>query len=630
MRAALLLVDCQNDFLKRPGLRPSSGAVVEAVALLLRAAREAGSPVLHVRTAVTLAPDTRMPHWRRDGRSLCVAGTEGSQPPDALRERVNETVIRKTGFSARDLVEHVARSGAEFVVVAGVMLHACVREAVLALHEAGVAVAVASDATGSDDPVHAAITRRYLEARGVQFETAAELAMRWAAPGAGVAVESRDKMAARVAVSMLAQLKWSAVAMSERAELIRQFQEKLRADSESIAQEIATTLGKPIRFARIEVSRTVEMIDAILARLVSRLADEPAGGARMRRRPLGTVAVITPWNNPVYIPVGKLAPALLCGNSVIWKPAPETEAISNRVMDCFSEVGFPAGVLTVLSGDARTGRALVAATGIGGVSITGSQETGLSAWEACARSGVPLQAELGGNNAAIVWSDADLEFAAEQVAAGAFDQAGQRCTANRRVIVEATCLERFQICLVEATQRLRRGDPLDPETRIGPIVSEAHRDRIEGVVKRAIAAGAEIVRLDKPDPPAKPGNWFAPVIVIGAAPDSEIVQEESFGPVLVVQSAKTWEEAMNLCNGVRQGLAAAIFTNSPDLIECFFAEAQAGILKINASTADAAVDLPFGGWKASGIGPPEHGDQDLEFYTRVQTVYPDFEPRVLK
>jgi acyl-CoA reductase-like NAD-dependent aldehyde dehydrogenase/nicotinamidase-related amidase len=621
MRAALLLVDCQHDFLRRPCLRPSPGAIVDAAALLLQAARAAGSPVLHVRTTVSLKPDTRMPHWRREGRIACVEGTEGNEPPEALQERPNETVIRKTGFSARDLVEQVTRSGAEFVAVAGVMLHACVREAVLALHESGIAVAVVSDAVGSDDPVHAAITRRYLEARGVRFETAGDLATRWTASGVGDALGIGGKMDGLVAWSQSAVKKWSSVVVSEREKSIRRFQERLRADSESIALAIAKTLGKPIRFARIEVSRSVEMIDAIIARIVSGLADEPVGGALIRRRPLGTVAVITPWNNPVYIALGKLVPALLCGNSVIWKPAPEAEMVSSLLMDCFAAAGLPEGLLTRLPGDSRTGRQLVAATGIGGVSITGSHETGLSAWEACARNGVPLQAEMGGNNAAIVWSDADLEFAAEQVAAGAFDQAGQRCTANRRVIVEQSCVERFQECLIEAAKRLPWGDPLDPETRIGPIVSSAHLRRIEGIVRRAIAAGAEVVELRKEEAPATAGHWFAPVILGGAAPDSEIVQEETFGPVLVIQTAKDWEEAMALCNGVRQGLAAAIFTKCPERIERFLAEAQAGILKINASTADAAVDVPFGGWKGSGIGPPEHGDHDLEFYTRLQAVY---------
>lgn len=621
MRAALLLVDCQIDFLKRPGLRPSPGAIVDAASVLLQAARAAGSPVLHVRTTVSLEPDTRMPHWRREGRIACVEGTEGNEPPEALRERPNEAVIRKTGFSARDLVEQVARSGADWVAVAGVMLHACVREAVLALHESGIAAAVASDAVGGDDPVHAAITRRYLEARGVRFDPSADLAWQWGSPGGADASGGAEEIAALVASSKAAQQKWSAAAVSERERPIRRFQERLRADSESIAREIASSLGKPIRFARIEVSRSVEMIDAIVGRIVPRLADASTAGARIRRRPLGAVAVITPWNNPVYIPIGKLVPALLGGNSVIWKPAPEAESVSSRVMNGFAGAGLPEGVLTMLSGDARTGRKLAAATGIGGVSITGSHETGLSAWEACARNGVPLQGEMGGNNAVIVWSDADLESAAEQVAAGAFDQAGQRCTASRRVIVEQSCVERFQQCLVEATKRLPWGDPLDPETRIGPIVSLAHLRRIENVVKRAISAGAEVAGLCDGDAPATPGHWFPPLILSGAAPDSEIVQEESFGPLLVVQSAGTWEEAMNLVNGVRQGLAAAVFTKCPELTERFLSEAQAGILKINASTADAAVDAPFGGWKASGIGPPEHGDHDLEFYTRIQTVY---------
>jgi acyl-CoA reductase-like NAD-dependent aldehyde dehydrogenase len=255
------------------------------------------------------------------------------------------------------------------------------------------------------------------------------------------------------------------------------------------------------------------------------------------------------------------------------------------------------------------------------VTLTGSSAAGFSAQEICARRRIPLQAELGGNNAAIIWSDADLTVAAQCVAAGAFEMAGQRCTANRRVIVHERCLNEFIDRLLTSAASLNWGDPLDAETHIGPLVSERHRDQVSRSVDRAVAAHGPALLPHGAVPPAGDCYWYPPSILRCEDPASEIVQEETFGPVLVVQTARGWQHAIDLCNNVRQGLAAAIFTGSSEIARRFLDEAAAGILKVNQSTADAAVGVPFGGWKASGLGPPEHGVCDEEFFTRSQTVY---------
>jgi alpha-ketoglutaric semialdehyde dehydrogenase len=214
--------------------------------------------------------------------------------------------------------------------------------------------------------------------------------------------------------------------------------------------------------------------------------------------------------------------------------------------------------------------------------------------------------------------------AAQRVAAGAFEMAGQRCTANRRVIVLESCRAEFLQRLRDERGALCWGDPLRAETRIGPLVNVRHCERVRGIVERAIAdCGPALLPQGTALPVVKgfEGAWYPPTIVCCANPSHEIVQEETFGPVLVVQTARDWEHAMRLCNGVRQGLAAAVFTRSREIASRFLDEAEAGILKVNQSTADAAVDVPFGGWKASGLGPPEHGAFDIDFYTRPQTVY---------
>jgi acyl-CoA reductase-like NAD-dependent aldehyde dehydrogenase len=330
------------------------------------------------------------------------------------------------------------------------------------------------------------------------------------------------------------------------------------------------------------------------------------------------VSLITPWNNPVYIPLGKLAPALAYGNAVVWKPAPAAGEISRELAGMFD--GLP---VAVVEGGREAAFAAMSEPEVDAVTITGSSAAGFSAQEVCARRRIPLQAELGGNNAAIVWPDADLAYAAREIADGAFAQAGQRCTANRRLIVHRDCRDELLELILSETEALPWGDPRDERTKVGPLVDAEERERVAQLVARA-GDDVDLIVPHGTEPPAVEGfdgAWYPPTIALCDEPTSEIVQQESFGPVLVIQAAADWDQAMRLLNGVPQGLVAALFSSSPELAKRFLREARAGVLKLGRSTADAEVDVPFGGWKASGIGPPEHGDFDLDFYTRPQAVY---------
>lgn len=390
---------------------------------------------------------------------------------------------------------------------------------------------------------------------------------------------------------------------------------RLEAHAGELAALLADEIGKPVRFGRGEARRTAEKLRLSVRRFAS--LEQSVGPAMLRRRPHGLVAVVTPWNNPIYLSLGKIACAVLGGNSVVWKPAPEARRLSRRLFAMLSEAGWPDGLVRLAEGGRERAVEILNDAAVAAVTITGSLAAGATAREACARRGVPLQAELGGNNAAVVWPDADQDEAARQIAAGAFEMAGQRCTANRRVVVLRRDVDAFVERLCRHAAALVWGDPRDEATQIGPLVSVAHRDRVAAFVARA---GDAIHPLGT-TPPDGDRAWFPPVIVRGDDPASEAVQEETFGPVLVVQTADDWDGAMRLCDGVRHGLAAAVFTSSPERAARFLDEAQAGIVKVNQSTADAAVDVPFGGWKASGIGTPEHGAFDVEFFTRPQTVY---------
>lgn len=418
---------------------------------------------------------------------------------------------------------------------------------------------------------------------------------------------------------------WADWTRQQRGNVFLKVARRLEKECESLARQIAIDTGKPISDARSEVAFGINLLRSAVEHGNSAGNEDAGNGWWWRRRPLGVVAIITPWNNPLAIPLGKLVPALLFGNAVVWKPAIPGASIAVRVFDLLSECGLPSGVANIVQGDRETADMLMNDGHVDAVTLTGSLSAGYAAQVNCARRFIPLQAELGGNNAAIVWSDAELDAAARQIARGGFGAAGQRCTANRRVIVAQPVHDEFVRRMRTAMRQLPFGDPLDDATVVGPVISREAQNRIASTIDRARHAGAEVYTEHAFAAHGCSvngrGNFIPPTLICCAEPGAEIVQDETFGPVVVVQSASDWGQAIQLCNGVRQGLVAAIFTDSRELQRRFLAEAEAGLLKINLSTAGAAGEAPFGGWKASGIGPPEHGTFDIEFYTRPQTVY---------
>jgi acyl-CoA reductase-like NAD-dependent aldehyde dehydrogenase len=389
---------------------------------------------------------------------------------------------------------------------------------------------------------------------------------------------------------------------------------------------MAVEIGKPLSYGLEEVRRAIQNLKDVAHYAATHVQQKRETTGIVRYQPLGLVAIISAWNNPVAIPLGKIAPALAYGNTVVWKPAPAATHIAQVVLQLLLQAGMPVNAVRLLTGDNTTARQLAANVNVNAVTITGSILSGYAMQEICARRIVPLQAELSGNNAAIVWDDADIVHAASQVAWGAFAFAGQRCTANRRVIVHASQFESFIRELEMAANQLTWDDPLKEETVIGPVISLGKRDEITAMVDRIQSNNdAQRVMLlhgaRAEQPWVKDGAYMRPVIICCDHSNHTIVQEETMGPLLVVQRADDFEQALALCNGVRHGLVAALFSNSPDLQRQFLEETHAGVLKFNESTAGVDVALPFGGWKASGIGPPEHSEGDRCFYTRIQAVY---------
>ncbi|MFO1429195.1 MAG: aldehyde dehydrogenase family protein [Candidatus Competibacteraceae bacterium] len=602
MKPALVLVDLQQDYLDSPALQPTTGELIARVAKLLERCRAAAIPVIHVRTTVHREPDDRMPHWQRDGKWICVDGTAGHASP--LPPWPSETVLHKTGFSAfvDGSLDTVLRAGGiDTLWLAGVQLQSCIRATALDAYQRGWTVWIVADAVGSEDPLHAAVTHRYLEARAVQFVPADRL------PGGAIADERVD-VACATAKARHAGYAWCKLSLNDRAEMLIRLAALIEAESPALARQMVAEIHKPLRYGNAELERSVALIDAAI-RYAREPWEAPCGEhSRERRCPRGVIAVITPWNNPVAIPVGRLAPALLYGNTVVWKPAPAAAGIAVRLMALLETAGIPPDVVNLVNGDATVAERLMADPAVDAVVLTGSEAAGWTAQVICAQRRVPLQAELGGNNAAIVWSDTDLAAAATAVAEAAFGFAGQRCTANRRVILDTACRDAFLEHLHRAVATL------DPRTDVGTLISTAKRDQVAALVARTGG-----LLLQGPADPM-PG-YFPPTVIQCDNPAAEIVQEETFGPVLVVQPARDFEDALRLCNGVRHGLVAALFSRSAERQARFLETAQAGILKLDRATADADAEAPFGGWKASGIGPPEHGRSNRAVYTRIQAIY---------
>ncbi len=645
MKPVLLLVDLQGDFLDSPGLQSPRESLVLQTTRLLQGCRQGKIPVIHIWTTISPGEDRRLPHWKKSNRWLCVAGTDGHKTPPPLQPLENEIVISKTGvngFAGGDLDAALKQSACDFVLVAGVHLHTCIRTIAAESLERSLQVIIADEAVASNDPVYAAATRRWLSERCVEFLSTGEILSRLAGHGPArlihrspsetgkirfeIPIADTDEIGAAIASAQAVGRDWRQASLDSRLEILEKAAVQLEASAPELARQMAVEIGKPVSHGREEVRRAAASVRDVIRRAAvwEFTRREPAG--MIRYEPVGIVAIISPWNNPVAIPVGKIAPALAYGNTVVWKPAPAATRISEAVLKIWRAAGVPENVVQILSGDHTTAQKLAANEKIGAVTITSSAEAGFAIQEICARRFLPLQAELSGNNAAIVWDDADLPHAATQITWGAFGFAGQRCTANRRVIVSAAIFEMFFRELKLAAEKLNWGDPLEETTDIGPVIHTGSRDGQMALISAAENSGAArriefLFGQRAREPWVQAGAYAQPAIVWCEQSQHPLVQEETMTPLLVVQRAETFEQALELGNGVRHGLAAALFSHDADLQKKFLAGAHAGILKLNATTAGVDVSLPFGGWKMSGFGPPEHAEGDRLFYTRMQAVY---------
>lgn len=403
----------------------------------------------------------------------------------------------------------------------------------------------------------------------------------------------------------------------------------LRERAGAIAEDIATENGKTRAEAHGETLKAADFLE-YYALLVGRggygtlLNDaRPDTRTSAQQEPIGVVLAITPWNDPLITPARKLAPALAAGNAVVLKPAGETPVSGLHLARALHDAGLPAGVLGVVTGrTARISSALLGDARVAAVTFTGSNEVGDRLRTEFAARNIRFQGELGGKNASVVLADADLPKAAKTVAAASFGQAGQRCTATSRVVVERSVAEEFTRLLLAEVARIEPGAPLAAGTGMGPLSSPRHRDGVLGHIEGAVKQGATV--LAGGDVPADGdlahGCYVRPTVLGDVTADFAVWREEVFGPVVALCAVDSFEEAVAAVNDSGFGLAAAVFTQDLTAAHRFADEAECGQIAVNLTTPGWDVHHPFGGFHASGSPFKEQGAEALHFYTRVKTV----------
>ena len=415
---------------------------------------------------------------------------------------------------------------------------------------------------------------------------------------------------------------WRAIAPADRARLLRRLATLVEEHGEEIALLETRNVGKPISDSRGEVAMVADVFH-FYAGAVDKHYGETipvAGGVDLTfREPLGVVGVIVPWNFPIAIASWKLGPALACGNTVVLKPAELTPLTALRLGELALDAGLPEGVINVVVGPGRVvGQRLVEHPDVAKIGFTGSTEIGRGVMQAAAGTIKRVTLELGGKSANVVFADADLEAAAGAAPSAAFGNAGQDCCARSRILVQKAIYDDFLDSLVEATKGVRVGDPEDPATEMGPLISAEQRDKVAGYLDESASI------LFEGQTPGHVGFWH-PCTLVEASNDDRIAREEVFGPVAAVIPFADEADAIRLANDTPYGLSGSIWTRDGARALRVARAIDAGVLSVNSNTS-VRVATPFGGFKQSGFGR-ELGMHALEGYSEVKNVFLSTEGR---
>jgi alpha-ketoglutaric semialdehyde dehydrogenase len=442
-------------------------------------------------------------------------------------------------------------------------------------------------------------------------------------PRSGAADVDRAVAAAKEAFE-----EWRLVPAPRRGEIIFRLGEVLRFNKEELTDLMTREMGKVRAEAGGDVQEAIDMSYYMAGegrRLFgqttpSELPDKFMMSVRM---PVGVVGAITPWNFPIAIPSWKLCPALVCGNTVVLKPAEDTPLLAERFVQLLAEAGVPPGVVNIVHGyGEEAGEALVRHPDVPVITFTGSRETGIAVTKAAADRLKHVHLELGGKNAIIVMDDADLELAVHGIVWSAFGTTGQRCTAASRVIVHKAVYGELQARLVAAAENLRIGPGWDPATDVGPLINRAALDKVAGYTQVGKDEGARL--LTGGEAVSRDGFYYRPTVFGDVEAGMRIAQEEIFGPTTALIPVGSFEEAVVAANSVSYGLSSAIFTRDVNRAFRAMRDLQAGITYVNAGTTGAEVHLPFGGTKDTGNGHREAGQAALDVFTEWKSIYVDY------
>lgn len=424
---------------------------------------------------------------------------------------------------------------------------------------------------------------------------------------------------------------WRATPAPERGEYLARAAASLRERADAIARDFTREEGKTLGEARGETLRAAQIFEFFAGegrRLGGRTFAADGRGTFLYtlREPLGVVALITPWNFPVAIPAWKLAPALVAGNTVVLKPATNTPLTAVRLFECLADAGLPAGVANLVYGPgAEIGDVFCESEDARAISFTGSSEVGKALAANAHRRLVKVQLELGGKNPLILADDGDMSRAVAFAANGAFGSTGQKCTATSRAIIPRGRVDEFVAGISAAAENMVVGDPLAEGVEMGPLVDAASLERVLNYIEVAKDEGATLVcgggRLDEGE--LQHGYFVEPTVFSDVTPEMTIWREEIFGPVLAVTAYDDFDEAIALANDTAYGLSATLVTGDLARAMRYVDGIEAGVVHVNSPTVGASCHVPFGGYKESSSGSREQGQEALEFFTQIKTVYLD-------
>lgn len=422
---------------------------------------------------------------------------------------------------------------------------------------------------------------------------------------------------------------WRRLGQSARGQILFKAANILEENLNEIAETMTREMGKTLPEAKGETARGIAILRYYAGEGMRKEGDVIPSSDKdalmlTKRTPLGVVGVITPWNFPVAIPIWKMAPALVYGNTIVWKPATEGAVTAAKVMECLAKAGFPAGVVNFITGSGSViGQGLIDHPLLNAITFTGSENVGQGVAKSASARGIKYQLEMGGKNPVIVTKDANIDQAVEAVISGGFRSSGQKCTASSRVVVESAVYEEFKQKLVEEAGKITVGNGLEEGIWMGPCASESQFNTVTEYIEKGKQEGAKLAHggevltggvYDK-------GFFVTPAIFEDVTADMVIAQEEIFGPVIALIKAADLEEAIDVANNTKYGLSASIFTSNINSILEFIDEIEVGLVRINAESAGVELQAPFGGMKASSSGSREQGEAAKEFFTAIKTVF---------